>query len=64
MKKEFNLVVKICERLPFDLTLFAINGRCQKFNNYCPYQILNNSPDLLICRKKTTTTILLTNNLV
>jgi len=63
MKHEFNLITKICEKLPFDLTLFAQNGRCQKLDDYCPYQIRNNNTDLIICRKKTTTTISLTNNL-
>lgn len=63
MNHEFNLAVKICEKLPFDLTFFAINGRCQKFDDYCPYQIRNNNSDLIICRKKTTTTIPLTNDL-
>jgi len=63
MEQKSKFLVKFCEKLPFDLTLFAINGRCQKFDDYCPYQIRNNRPDLLICRKKTTTTRPLTNDL-
>jgi len=64
MNHEFNLAIKICEKLPFDWTLFAINGRCQKIDDYCPNQICNNSNDLIICRKKTTTTIPLTGDLI
>ncbi len=63
MKHEFNLAVKLCEKLPFDLTFFAKNGRCQMVDHYCPNQIRNNNTDLIICRKKTTTTIPLTENL-
>lgn len=64
MNHEFNLLVKICEKLPYDLTLFAKDGRCQKFDCYCSYQIRENDSDLIICRKKTTTTIPLARNLV
>jgi hypothetical protein len=59
MNQEFSLRVKICEILPFDWTFYCQGGRCQKLDDYCSYQvrnIRNNSPDLIICRKKTTTT--------
>lgn len=57
MKQEFNLAVKICEKLPLDITLFARNGCCQKSDYYCPFQFRINDSDLIICRKKTTTAI-------
>jgi len=62
MNQEANLIVKICKNLPLDLTLFAKNGRCQKIDDYCPYQLRLNHTDLIICRKKTSTTVFLQNN--
>ncbi len=64
MNHEFSLLVKLCEKLPYDLTLFAKDGRCQKFDHNCSYQIRKNNSDLIICRKKTTTTIPLTRNVI
>ena len=57
MKEELNLAIKICEKLPLDMTLFARYSRCQKSDYYCPFQLRINDSDLIICRKKTTTTI-------
>jgi len=62
MNKEFNLIVKMCQKLPLDLTFFAKNGRCQIIDDYCPYQLRLNHTDLIICRKKTSTTVLLQDN--
>jgi hypothetical protein len=64
MKHESNLAVKICEKLPLDITIFAKNGRCQIVDYCCPYQLRKNNSDLIICRKKTTTSIPLSSNFV
>ena len=64
MKQESNLIVKMCQKLPLDLTFFAKNGRCQIIDDYCPYQLRLNHTDLIICRKKTSTTVSLQNSSV
>ena len=56
MKQEqFDLAVKICENLPFDMTILEKNGCCQKPEYNCKYNRLNLDPDLHFCHKKTYT---------
>ena len=57
MKIESDLAAKICEKLPFDLTIYNKDGRCVLINPNCVYVSPHPNPDLQICRKKTATTI-------
>jgi len=64
MIRESDLAVKLCEILPYNLTIFAKDGRCQIVDHNCPYQITNSSRDLIVCRKETTTTLPLDNYVI
>lgn len=46
-----NLTIKLCEKLPLDITICEINGFCTKPNEDCNYCKKNN--ELYRCNKKT-----------
>lgn len=48
------VVVKLCENLPLDLTLFERDGKCNKPNTICQY-CRKNGDDSYLCYKKTYT---------
>ncbi len=48
------IVVKLCEHLPLDITLFQKRGECNKPNKICCYCIKNSS-NTYFCHKKTYT---------
>jgi hypothetical protein len=45
------VVLKLCENLPRDLTLFEQKGQCKKHNEHCQYCKKNES--FYLCYKKT-----------
>ena len=47
------VLIKICEKLPCDYTLYEKGGECQKPNNKCDYCKKENSK--YFCYKKTLT---------
>ncbi len=56
MKYErFDPLVKICENLSFNLTLFERKGCCQKPESNCKYNRTNLDSSLHFCHKKTYT---------
>ncbi len=46
------VVIKLCENLPLDITLFERNGECYKPNEVCQY-CRKNGKDSSLCYKKT-----------
>lgn len=44
-----NLEIKICEKLPFNLTFFEKDGRCEKRNKDCKYYESRGE----LCKKQT-----------
>ncbi|MDD4111357.1 MAG: hypothetical protein PHS54_07480 [Clostridia bacterium] len=47
-----NLTIKLCEKLPLDITLYEINGFCTKPNENCDY-CEKSKDELYLCNKKT-----------
>jgi hypothetical protein len=45
--------IKICQNLPFDLTIFEKDGFCQKGNPQCNYNRTNFESIPNLCTKKT-----------
>ena len=54
-KEKDNLIAKICENLPLNLTILEKNGCCQKPESNCKYNRTNLDSDLHLCHKKTHT---------
>lgn len=54
-QEKTELIVKICENLPLNMTVLEKNGCCQKPEHNCKYNRSNLSSDLHFCHKKTTT---------
>jgi hypothetical protein len=50
---ESDLTIKICQNLPFNLTLFEKDGFCQKGNPQCDYNRTNFESIPNHCTKKT-----------
>jgi hypothetical protein len=46
------LIIKICEKLPFDNTIYEHNGFCKKETNECSYS-RKTGDDKYFCYKKT-----------
>ncbi len=54
MKKLDYLTIKLCEKLPLNITLFEKNGFCQKPPYNCEY-CKEKSKEVYFCYKKTKT---------
>lgn len=53
MQKQLEIVVvKLCEKLPFDMTLFEEKGACRKLSDRCSY-CKKDGGDNYHCYKKT-----------
>ncbi len=46
------LTIKLCEKLPLDITFYEINGFCTKPNEDCDY-CEKRKDELYLCNKKT-----------
>lgn len=51
--QKLEILVKICENLPYDYTIYGKNGQCQKPNNRCEYYRKEQGKHF--CHKKTLT---------